>query len=127
MESSNSAPEEVRQKVETSSTPLQDSSEKWFNDRFEALLPRIQERWPDVAKQTLEATRGSFDEVVRVISQHSSDSGSIGVREQLEELINVASDRTKEFADNLEPLEQQLEELLDDLNKTLRPRIEKPI
>ena len=34
---------------------------------------------------------------------------------------------TKDIAENLEPLEKQLEELLDELNKTIRPRIEKPV
>ena len=103
-----------------------DSSEQWFSDQFEALLPKIQEQWPEVAKQTLEATRGSFDEMVRVISLHSGKT-SFKVKEQLEELLNTATDRTKDFAESLEPLEKQLEELLDDLNQTLRPKIEKPI
>jgi ElaB/YqjD/DUF883 family membrane-anchored ribosome-binding protein len=30
-------------------------------------------------------------------------------------------------AESLSPLEEQLEQLLDDLNATLRPRIEKPV
>ena len=49
------------------------------------------------------------------------------LEEQLEDLLDSASDRTKDFADSLEPLEKQLEDLLDELNSTLRPRIEKPI
>ena len=35
--------------------------------------------------------------------------------------------RTKTLAESFEPLEKQLEHLLDELNSTLRPRIEKPI
>ena len=35
-----------------------------FRDRFESLLPSIQKEWPEVARHTLEATRGSFDTVV---------------------------------------------------------------
>jgi len=101
--------------------------EKWFSERFESLLPSIQERWPDVALQTLEATCGSLDEVVRVIVQQSSIANSSGVREQLEEILNVAGDRTKDIADSLEPLEKQLEELLDELNGTLRPKLETPV
>ena len=66
------------------------------------------------------------DELIKVISLHSGKT-SHGVKEQLEELLNSASDRTKNLAENLEPLEQQLEDLLDELNTTLRPRIEKPI
>ena len=42
-------------------------------------------------------------------------------------LFNSASDRTKDIADSLVPLEKQLEELLDELNSTLRPRIETPV
>ncbi len=126
MESTNSASGEPQVTVESPHAPNQNLSDEWFSERFEALLPRIQERWPDLAKQTLEATRGSFDEMVRVISQHSGKT-TYGVQEQLEELFNSASDRTKDLAESLEPLEQQLEELLDDLNSTLRPRIEKPV
>tara|TARA_B100000029_G_scaffold252728_1_gene249688 strand:+ start:341 stop:805 length:465 start_codon:yes stop_codon:yes gene_type:complete len=126
MESTNSAscePQEVAESVQNSAPDL---SEQWFSERFESLLPRIQERWPNLAKQTLEATRGSLDELVKVIAQHSGKP-SQGVQEQLEDLFNTASDRTKEFAESLEPLEKQLEDLLDELNSTLRPRIEKPV
>ena len=45
-----------------------------FRERFESLLPTIRERWPDLAEHTLEATRGSMDEVVRFIEQNM-DSG----------------------------------------------------
>jgi len=126
MESTHSASDEPQTTVETAEAHSQDLSKEWFNERFETLLPKIQERWPDMAKQTLEATRGSFDEMVRVISQHSGKT-TYGVQEQLEELLNSASDRTRNIAESLEPLEKQLEELLDELNSTLRPRIEKPI
>ncbi len=126
MESVNSASGESQATVEATSKSSEDLSEQWFSERFESLLPRIQERWPDLAKQTLEATRGSLDEVVRVISQHSGKT-TYGVQEQLEELFNSATDRTKDLADSLQPLEKQLEELLDELNTTLRPRLEEPV
>ena len=127
MESTNSASGEPQTKVQQEATDLeQEPSDQWFSERFESLLPKIQQEWPDLAKQTLEATRGSFDEVVKVIAQHSG-STTFGVQEQLEELFNTASDRTKDIAESLEPLEKQLEDLLDELNKTLRPRIEKPV
>ncbi len=126
MESVNSASDEGQTTVKTAPTPKKDLSEQWFSDRFESLLPRIQERWPDLAKQTLEATRGSLDEVVRVIADHSGKT-TYGVTEQLEELFNSASDKTRDLADSLEPLEKQLEELLDELNSTLRPRLEEPV
>ncbi len=126
MESVNSASDERQVTVETADNRKDDLSEQWFSERFDSLLPKIQERWPDLAKQTLEATRGSLDEVVRVISQHSGKT-THGVQEQLEELFTSASERTRDIAESLEPLEKRLEELLDELNTTLRPRIEKPV
>ncbi len=127
MESQNSSSGEPKPSIEVEPSIPQDPSDQRFTERFESLLPRIQERWPEVARQTLEATRGSLDEMVRVISQQTSEGTPYGIREQLEELLSVASDRTRDFADSLEPLEKQLEELLDELNSTLRPRIEKPV
>ena len=124
MESTNSASGEPQ--LNNASALNEEESNQSFTDRFETLLPQIQERWPDMAKQTLEATRGSLDELARVISVHSGKT-SYGVKEQLEELFDSASDKTKDIAESLEPLEKQLEDLLDDLNQSLRPRIEKPI
>ena len=124
MESMNSASGEPQ--YENSTTLSEEEANQSFTDRFETLLPHIQERWPDLAKQTLEATRGSLDELVKVISIHSGKT-SYGVKEQLEELFDSASDKTKGIAESLEPLEKQLEMLLDDLNQSLRPRIEKPV
>merc|ERR1712138_44050 len=102
------------------------SADHDFRERFEALLPTIQRRWPELARHTLEATRGSMDEVVRLIEQNTGLTPQ-GIREQLEELMHSAGDRGKHLADSLEPLEQQLEELLDELNSSLRPRIERPV
>ena len=127
MESEHSASSESQASVETPPLPEnQNLSNHWFNEQFDDLLPKIQEEWPELAKQTIEATRGSLDELVKVISSQSGKS-SYGVLEKLEDLINSASDRTKNLAESFEPLEKQLEDLLDELNSTLRPRIEKPI
>ena len=49
------------------------------------------------------------------------------MREQLEELVHSAGASGRQLADSLDPLEQQLEQLLDELNTTLRPRIERPV
>jgi ElaB/YqjD/DUF883 family membrane-anchored ribosome-binding protein len=49
------------------------------------------------------------------------------VKHQLVELLDVAGAQTGRIADRLAPLEKQLEGVLDDLNATLRPRIEKPV
>lgn len=97
-----------------------------FRERFESLLPSIQKEWPEVARHTLEATRGSFDHVVEVISRQSGVT-SAGVKQQLLDLVNVTGEQAGHVVDALRPLEEQLEHLLDDLNTTLRPRIEKPV
>ena len=106
--------------------PSNGSFEHHFRDRFESLLPTIQKRWPELAQHTLEATRGSVDELVRLIEQNTGLTPQ-GVREQLEELMHAAGDQSRHFGDSLDPLEEQLEQLLDELNRTLRPRIEKPV
>ncbi len=97
-----------------------------FRERFEMLIPAIQRHWPEVARHTLEATRGSFDEVAHVIAAQSGRTAQT-VRQQLLELAEVAGDQTQRLGESLEPLEHQLESLLDELNATLRPRIEKPV
>jgi len=126
MESVNSSSSTASNSVETEEVYAEKLSEQWFSEQFESLLPKIQERWPEVAKQTLEATKGSLDDLINVIASHSGKN-SFGVKEQLEELFHSASDTTKGLAESLEPLEKQLEDLLDELNSTLRPRIEKPV
>ena len=102
------------------------SSDHHFRERFDSLLPSIRRRWPDLAHHTLEATRGNMDEVVRLIEQNTGLTPQ-GVREQLEELMHSAGESGRHLADSLDPLEQQLEQLLDELNTTLRPRIERPV
>ena len=126
MESVNSSSSSPQNSVQTEEAIAEESSEQWFNDQFENLLPKIQEKWPDLAKQTLEATKGSLEDLINVISLHSGKN-SFGVKEQLEEIFHSATDSTRGIAESLEPLEKQLEELLDDLNTTLRPRIERPV
>ena len=103
--------------------PSNGSFEHHFRDRFESLLPTIQKRWPELAQHTLEATRGGVDELVRLIEQNTGLTPQ-GVREQLEELMHAAGDQSRHLGDSLDPLEEQLEQLLDELNRTLRPRIE---
>jgi ElaB/YqjD/DUF883 family membrane-anchored ribosome-binding protein len=97
-----------------------------FRERFEALLPTIQREWPEVARHTLEATRGSFDHAVEVISRQTGLTSG-GVKQQLQDLLQTTGEQAHQVADTLRPLEDQLEQLLDDLNATLRPRIEKPV
>ncbi len=110
----------------TAETPPRAASPEGFRDRFETLIPTIQREWPAVARQTLEATRGSFDEVVEVIAEQTGRTSS-GVQAQLLELVAVTGDQASRLADSLRPLEEQLEGLLDELNSNLRPKIEKPV
>ena len=126
MESVNSSSAKTSSSVETEEAIAEESSDQWFTEQFDNLLPKIQERWPDLARQTLEATKGSLDDLIKVISTHSGNN-NFGVKEQLEEIFHSATDSTKGLAESLEPLEKQLEDLLDELNSTLRPRIEKPV
>ena len=126
MESVNSPPDSSSNSVEAKEAVAEKYPDKWFNEQFENLLPKIQERWPNLAKQTLEATKGSLEDLINVISEHSGKN-NFGVREQLEEIFHQATDTTKGLAESLEPLEKQLEDLLDELNTKLRPRIEKPV
>ena len=119
-----SADAEAQAPAADSATSSQFSSQ--FRDRFETLLPSIQREWPEVARHTLEATRGSFDTVVEVIARQTGRT-SEGVKQQLLDLVQVTGDQAHQLADSLRPLEQQLEQLLDDLNASLRPRIEKPV
>jgi len=126
MESVNSSSSPSSNSVESVEAIADKSPEQWFNDQFDNILPKIQERWPDLARQTLEATKGSLDDLIDVISEHSGKN-SFGVKEQLEEVFHSATDTTRGLAESLEPLEKQLEDLLDELNSTLRPKIEKPV
>ncbi|MFM2174486.1 MAG: hypothetical protein RLZZ54_2413 [Cyanobacteriota bacterium] len=119
-----SADAEAQTPAAESATSSQFSSQ--FRDHFETLLPSIQREWPEVARHTLEATRGSFDTVVEVIARQTGRT-SEGVKQQLLDLVQVTGDQAHQLADSLRPLEQQLEQLLDDLNASLRPRIEKPV
>ena len=97
-----------------------------FRERFTELLPEIQERWPQVAHEALANTRGSFDEVVAVIAAQTGRTSAV-VQEQLLEFMDVAGEQTRKLGDSLQPLEEQLERLLDDLNANLRPKIESPV
>jgi ElaB/YqjD/DUF883 family membrane-anchored ribosome-binding protein len=97
-----------------------------LREQFEALLPAIQRQWPEVARQTLEATRGSLEPLVQVITEQTGRTSEL-VRAQLLELAEVTTHQAHHLVDALQPLEEQLEHLLDDLNTTLRPRIERPV
>ena len=120
-------PKEVETKGDNSELPEQEViSEKWLLEKIDSLIPLIKEKWPTIAQQTLEATRGSIDDLVDVIASHSGTS-AIGIKRQLFEIIDSIRENNWEISQKIEPIESQLEELLEELNNTLRPKIETPI
>ena len=120
-------PKEVEDKEDNSKLPEQEViSEKWLLEKIDSLIPLIKEKWPTIAQQTLEATKGSIDDLVEVIASHSGTS-AIGIKSQLFEIIDSIRENNWEISEKIEPIESQLEELLEELNNTLRPKIESPI
>ena len=120
-------PKEVEEKEDNNELPDQELiSEKWLLEKIDSLIPLIKEKWPTIAQQTLEATKGSIDDLVEVISSHSGTS-AIGIKRQLFEIIDSIRENNWELSEKIAPIESQLEELLEELNNTLRPKIESPI
>ena len=120
-------PKEVEEKGDNTKLPDQEViSEKWLLEKIDSLIPFIKEKWPTIAQQTLEATKGSIDDLVEVISSHTGTS-AIGIKSQLFEIIDSIRQNNWEISEKIEPIESQLEELLEELNNTLRPKIESPI
>ncbi len=120
-------PKEVEDKEDNSNLPEREVlSEKWLLEKIDSLVPLIKEKWPDIAQQTLEATKGSIDDLVEVIASHSGTS-AIRIKSQLFEIIDSIREKNWEISEKIEPIESQLEELLEELNDTLRPKIESPI
>ena len=120
-------PKEVEEKEDNSELPGKEViSEQWLLEKIDSLIPLIKEKWPNIAQKTLEATRGSIDDLVEVIANHSGTS-AIGIKHQLFEIIDSIKESNWELSEKIEPIESQLEELLEELNNTLRPKIERPI
>ena len=120
-------PQESKETIDDSALQEEKGiSEQWLLEKIDNLIPIIKEKWPNIAQQTLETTRGSIDDLVEVIASHTGSSTS-GIKNQLFEIIDSIQQNNWEIADKIEPIESQLEELLDELNSTLRPKIESPI
>ena len=120
-------PKDTDEAKEDNALPeLENLSDKWLLEKLDSLIPLIQKRWPFIAKQTIEASKGKIDDLVNVISSHTGKS-SAGIKEQLFDIIDSIQANNWEIGEHIEPIETQLEELLDELNKTLRPKIESPI
>ena len=120
-------PKETDETKENNALPdIENISDKWLIEKLDSLIPLIQERWPSIANQTIEASKGKIDELVNIIANHTGKS-SEGIKEQLFDIIDSIQANNWEIGEHIEPIESQLEELLDELNKTLRPKIESPI
>ena len=120
-------PQEVEKEVDNSEQPEQEVIlEKWLNEKIDSLIPLIKEKWPTIAQQTLVATKGSIDDLVEVIASNTGTSAK-NIKSQLFEIINSIRENKWEISEKIEPIESQLEELLEELNNTLRPKIESPI
>ena len=120
-------PKDTDETKENNALPdIENISDKWLIEKLDSLIPLIQEKWPSIAKQTIEASKGKLDDLVNVISTNTGKS-SAGIKEQLFDIIDSIQANNWEIGEHIEPLESQLEELLNELNQTLRPRIERPI
>ena len=81
-------PKEVEEKKDNSELPEQEViSEKWFLEKIDSLIPLIKEKWPTIAQQTLDAAKGSIDDLVEVIANHSGTS-AVKIKSQLFEFID---------------------------------------
>ena len=120
-------PKTAEEKENNSELPEQEViPEKWLLEKIDSLIPLIKEKWPNIAQQTLETTKGSIDDLVEVIASHSGTS-AVGIKRQLFEIIDSIRENNWEISEKIEPLESQLEDLLEELSKTLKPKIETPI
>ena len=120
-------PKEVDEKKDNSELPEEEViSEKWLLEKIDSLIPLIKEKWPTIAQQTLVATKGSIDDLVEVIASNTGTSAK-NIKRQLFEIINSIRENKWEISEKIEPIESQLEDLLEELNNTLRPKIESPI
>ena len=120
-------PKDTDETKENNALPdIENLTDKWLIEKLDGLIPLIQERWPSIAKQTIEASKGKIDDLVTIIANHTGKS-SAGIKEQLFDIIDSIQANNWEIGEHIEPIESQLEELLDELNKTLRPKIERPI
>tara|TARA_B100000941_G_C28483842_1_gene543797 strand:- start:512 stop:970 length:459 start_codon:yes stop_codon:yes gene_type:complete len=119
--------EEIKETINDSAIPDGEGiTEKWLREKIDNLIPVIQKKWPTIAQQTLETAKGSIDDLVGVIATHTGTSTK-GIKNQLFEIIDSIQENNWEISEKIEPIESQLEELLDELNNTLRPKIESPI
>ena len=81
-------PKEVEEKEDNTELPDQEViSEKWLLEKIDSLIPLIKEKWPNITQQTLEATKGSIDDLIEVIASHTG-TYVIGIKGQIFEIID---------------------------------------
>jgi len=100
-----------------------------LREHFQTLLPLLQQEWPDIARERWEATRGSLEELVQLIASQTSHTRTI-IRGQLLELVDHMGrirKTPKAWDEMLHPLEEQLDTLIDELRRDLRPRLRRSI
>ena len=53
------SPNEIEETIDNSDLPKEEGiSEKWVREKIDSLTPLIQEKWPNIAQQTLETAKG---------------------------------------------------------------------
>lgn len=100
-----------------------------LREHFQALLPLLQQEWPEIARERWEATRGSLEELVQLIASQTSHTRTV-IRAQLLELVNHVGrirENPKAWDEALHPLEERLDTLVDELRRDLGPRLKRGI
>ena len=80
-------PKEEKSKLDDSVLPNEKSvTEKWLLEKIDSLIPLIKEKWPDIAQHTIEKAKGSLDDLVKVIANHT-DTSNTSIKNQLLEIF----------------------------------------
>ena len=100
-----------------------------LREHFQALLPLLQQEWPEIARERLEATRGSLEELVQLIASQTFHTRTV-IRAQLLELVDHMGrirEKPEAWDEVLHPLEERLETLIDELRQDLVPRLKRGV
>ena len=119
----------AQQAQEESRSPSEAATTDPLREHFQALLPLLQQEWPEIARERWEATRGSLEELVQLIATQTSHTRTI-IRSQLLELLNHLGrigEEPRTWEEALHPLEEQLDTLVDELRRDLAPRLKRKI
>jgi len=117
------------QQAQESRSPSEAATADPLREHFQALLPLLQQEWPEIARERWEATRGSLEELVQLIASHTSHTRTI-IRSQLLELLNHLGrigEEPRTWEEALHPLEEQLGTLVEDLRRDRAPRLKRKI